>query len=575
MQMNASTVCAASGLEMSWHRINWAECHRQIRRLQARIVKATQEGRWNKVKALQWLLTHSWSGRMVAVKRVTENQGKKTPGVDKETWSTPEAKLQAVLSLRRRGYQPLPLRRVFIPKSNGKLRPLGIPTMKDRAMQALHLLALYPVSETTADYNSYGFRPERSTADARQQCFSLLARTIAPQWILEGDIKGCFDNISHKWLLENVPTDKITLQKWLKAGYIYKDELFPTTAGTPQGGIISPMLANLTLDGLETVLFNRFVGTTRTGRANLHSKNQVNLVRYADDFIITGKTKELLENEVKPLVENFLKERGLILSEEKTKITHIEEGFDFLGWNVRKYDGKLLIKPSDKNVKAFLKNIRETVKGNKAAKQENLIKLLNPKIRGWANYHKVAVAKKTFTKVDAEIWKAVWQWATRRHPKKGLRWIKDRYFKSEGSRNWIFTANTENKDGKPRELKLALASDTKIERHTKIRGEANPFDPAQEAYFESLLGRKMKEKLTGRIQWLRLWWRQDKECPNCHEKITEETGWQVHHILPKSEGGKDNNSNLVLLHPNCHRQIHSQRLEVAKPAPVKGSLVKA
>lgn len=574
--MNANTVCAASGMEMTWHKINWAECHRQVRRLQARIVKATQEGRWNKVKALQWLLTHSWSGRMVAVKRVTENQGKKTPGVDKETWSTPEAKLQAVLSLRRRGYQPRPLRRVFIPKSNGKLRPLGIPTMKDRAMQALHLLALYPTSETTADNNSYGFRPERSTADAMGQCFATLSRKNSPQWILEGDIKGCFDNISHKWLLENVPTDKATLQKWLKAGYVYKDELFPTEAGTPQGGIISPTLANLTLDGLETALHNRFA-TSRTGvRSNISiGKHLVNFVRYADDFTITGKSKELLENEVKPLVENFLKERGLTLSEEKTKVTHIEEGFDFLGWNFRKYDGKLLIKPSKKNVKAFLNNIRETVKGNKTAKQENLIGLLNPKIRGWANYHKGTVAVETFAKIDHEVWKTVWQWATRRHPKKGLRWIKDRYFKQRGNRDWIFTANTKDKEGKPRELKLVNASDTKIERHTKIKGEANPFDPAQESYFESRLGRKMKEKLTGRIQWLRLWWRQDKECPNCHEKITEETGWHVHHILPKSEGGKDNMSNLVLLHPNCHRQIHSQRLEVAKPAPVKGGLVEA
>lgn len=365
--------------------------------------------------------------------------------------------------------------------------------------------------------------------------------------------------------------DKVTLQKWLKAGYVYKDELFPTEAGTPQGGIISPTLANLTLDGLEAVLRRKF-GEKKTAKSK---RNQVNFVRYADDFIITGKTKELLENEVKPLVENFLKERGLTLSEEKTKVTHIEEGFDFLGWNVRKYDGKMLIKPSKKNVKAFLKNIRETVKGNKAAKQENLIKMLNPKIRGWANYHKTTAAKRIFAKVDAKVWKSIWQWAKRRHPTKGTNWIKEKYFNSKGNRDWIFTAKTKDKDGKPRIVKLVNANDTKIGRHIKIRGEANPFDPVQEAYFESLLGRKMKEKLIGRIQFLRLWWRQDKECPNCHEKITEETGWHVHHILPKSEGGKDNNSNLVLLHPNCHRQIHSQRLEVAKPTPVTGGLVKA
>ena len=569
--MNASTVYAASGLEVSWHRINWAECHQRVRRLQARIVKATQEGRWRTVKALQWLLTHSWSGRVIAVKRVTENQGKKTPGVDRKTWSIPEAKLQAALSLRRRGYQPRPLRRVFIPKSNGKLRPLGIPTMKDRAMQALHLLALYPVSETLADQNSYGFRPERSTADAREQGFKVLVNAERAQWILEGDIKGCFDNISHDWLLENVPMDKATLQKWLKAGYVYKDELFSTEAGTPQGGILSPTLANMTLDGLEAALRSEF-GKKDTKKGN---KTQVNLVRYADDFIITSRTKERLENEVRPLVENFLKERGLVLSEEKTKITHIEEGFDFLGWNFRKYDGKLLIKPSKKNVKAFLKTIRETVKGNKTAKQENLIRLLNPKIRGWANYHKGTAATQTFSKVDREVWKTLWQWAKRRHSSKGTHWIKEKYFKTEKNRNWIFTANTKDKDGKPQVVKLMNASDTKIERHIKIRGEANPFDPAQETYFESLLGRKMKEKLTGRIKLLRLWWRQDKECPNCHEKITEETGWHVHHILPKSEGGKDNNSNLVLLHPNCHRQIHSQRLEVAKPAPVKRGFAEA
>ncbi len=205
-----------------------------------------------------------------------------------------------------------------------------------------------------------------------------------------------FDNISHQWLLDNVPMDKAMLQKWLKAGYVYEKELFPTEAGTPQGGIISPTLANMTLDGLESELEAEF-GKKRTRKGYL---NQINLVRYADDFIITGRTKERLENEVKPLVIEFLKERGLTLSEEKTRITHIEDGFDFLGWNVRKCGGKLLIKPSKKNVKAFLDDIRDTVKANKTAKQENLIGLLNPKIRGWVNYHRGAVAKETFQKVE-------------------------------------------------------------------------------------------------------------------------------------------------------------------------------
>ncbi|MFU4389622.1 reverse transcriptase N-terminal domain-containing protein, partial [Pseudomonas paraeruginosa] len=204
---------APSRESVTWHSIDWAKCHREVRRLQARIVKATREGKHGRVKALQWILTHSFSGKALAVRRVTENQGKRTPGVDGITWSTPEAKSQAVQSLRRHGYKPMPLRRIYIPKSNGKLRPLGIPTMKDRAMQALHLLALEPVSETTGDLNSYGFRPARSTADAIEQCFALLAKKDRAQWVFEADIKGCFDNISHDWLSENVSMDSAVLRK--------------------------------------------------------------------------------------------------------------------------------------------------------------------------------------------------------------------------------------------------------------------------------------------------------------------------------------------------------------------------
>jgi RNA-directed DNA polymerase len=371
-------------------------------------------------------------------------------------------------------------------------------------------------------------------------------------------------------MLENIQTDKTILRKWLKAGYVYRNQLFPTEAGTPQGGIISPTLANLTLDGLEAMLRNKFA--RKGGSAK---RQQVNLIRYADDFIITGRSKELLEDEVKPMVESFLKERGLVLSEEKTRVTHIEEGFDFLGWNFRKYDGLMLIKPSRKNVKAFLKDIREKVKGNKMAKQESLIGMLNPKIRGWANYHKGVVAKEIFTKVDHEVWKTLWHWAKRRHPHKRPQWVKERYFKTERNRTWVFAANTKSKEGEPQIVKLVRTIDTKIERHVKIKGEANPFDSEQETYFESRLDRKMRKSLTGQIKKWRLWWKQDGKCPNCNQKMTEETGWHVHHILPKSEGGKDNISNLALVHPNCHRQIHSQKLNVAEPAPVKGSFVEA
>ena len=545
----ATLACAPSGA--TWHGINWATVHRQVRRLQARIVKAIQEGRHNKVKALQWLLTHSFSGKALAVKRVTTNRGKNTPGVDKVVWNTSEAKTNAIASMKRRGYSPIPLLRVFIPKKNGqKTRPLGIPAMKDRAMQALHLLALEPVAETTGDPNSYGFKPERSTADAGAQCFNVLATTRMAQWVLEADIKGCYDNISHDWMIANVPTDKTILRKWLKAGFVYRNELFPTEAGTPQGGIISPVLANMTLDGLEARLAEKFPNAKLRGL-------KMNMVRYADDFIITGNSKEWLETEVKPAVMEFLAERGLVLSPEKTKITHIKEGFDFLGWNIRKYDSKLLMKPSKANVKAHLDKIREVIKANKTAKQANLVRLLNPILRGWANYHSHVVAKETFARNDDKVWSMLWQWATRRHPKKGGRWVKEKYFQTRGVRHWVFAATEKREDGTQREVILLNESDTPIQRHVKIKSDANPHDPKWEQYFETRWGKKMLNSVRGRKKLYRVWSRQDGTCPVCQEQITMDSPWTVQHIVKRTDGGTDAASNTLMLHLTCCRKHHN------------------
>jgi RNA-directed DNA polymerase len=274
----ASEAGAPSRTAQMWDQANWLHIQVEVKRLQVRIAKATREGRWGKVQALQRLLTRSHSGKMLAVKRVTENRGKRTPGVDGKIWSSPAARWNGMTSLRHHGYRAMPLRRVYIPKSNGKKRPLGIPCMRCRAMQALWKLALDPVAETLADPNSYGFRPERSTADAIEQCFITLAKRASPVWILEGDIRGCFDSFSHLWLLEHVTMDKAVLQRWLQAGYIDEGTLFETSAGTPQGGIISPVIANRALDGLEAAVYAS-VGPSKLAR----SKAQLNVVRYADD----------------------------------------------------------------------------------------------------------------------------------------------------------------------------------------------------------------------------------------------------------------------------------------------------
>ena len=531
-----------------------------VRRLQARIVKATQEKRWGKVKALQRLLTHSFSGKAVAVRRVTENQGKKTPGVDKVIWETPEKKARAIRDLKQRGYQPQPLRRVYIPKSTGAQRPLSLPTMKDRAMQALYLLAIQPVAETLADPHSYGFRPERCTADAIVYCHTLFSQKRAAQWALEGDIKSCFDKISHEWLLAHIPMEKDMLRKWLKAGYMEKHVLHPTDEGTPQGGLLSPVIANMALDGLSQRLLERFPRSTQG------NSPKVNLARYADDFIVTGASKELLEHEVKPFIEAFLKERGLHLSQEKTVITHIQDGFDFLGQRVRRYNnGSVLTTPSKKNVKAFLKKVRGMIEKYKDSSAGQVIVKLNPVIRGWANYHRFGASSTTFNAMDHAIFQKLWWWARRRHPRKSATWVKQKYFTTQGTRNWVFTGEVKEEHGSTKHVHLRKATDVKIQRHPLIQGNANPFDPAWELYFEKRFGVKMEQNLAGKRQLLSLWKEQNGTCPMCYQKITKITGWHSHHLIWRSKGGTDRAENRVLLHPDCHMQLHSQGLHVEKP----------
>ena len=561
-----TTLCASSREEAHWHSIDWAEVSRHVKRLQARIVKATAEGRWGKVNALQWLLTHSNSGKALAVRRVTENKGKATPGVDGVTWSTPKAKAEAMKSLQRRGYQPEPLRRVYIPKSNGKLRPLVIPTMKDRAMQALYLLALDPVAETKADRNSYGFRKARSAHDALEQCFTSLGKpTKSARWVLDADIKGCFDNIDHDWMIRNIPMDKRVLQKWLKAGYVERQALFPTEAGTPQGGIISPTLANIVLDGLERRLADRI----RRRRVTEDGKQRtidpkVNFIRYADDFVVTGDSPETLER-AKAVVVEFLTERGLALSPEKTQVVNIAEGFDFLGQTVRLYGDKVLIQPSKDAQKRIYEKVRDIVQSNQSMRQRDLIRMLNPVIQGWVNYHRHAVSSVAFEKLDFLIWRLLWRWARRRHPGKGRKWVARRYWHRVGRRNWTFTPGVAA-EGEGQPICLVYATDTSIRRHVKVKAELNPYAPEWTEYLAERHVRQGALKLNGRKTLERLWWRQEGICHFCDQPMERDEPVHVHHVQYRRHGGGDLMTNLVLGHVTCHRQHHSPH-SVERPGP--------
>lgn len=468
----ASATGAPRGLARQWESIDFKHALKQVRRLQRRIAKAVAEGRWNKVKVLQRLLTRSYWAKVLAVRKVTSNRGARTPGVDGKRWTTSAQKMKGALSLVKRGYRAFPLRRILIPKKPGsdKKRPLGIPTIKDRAMQALHQMALEPIAETLADPNSYGFRPYRSTWDAIGQCFCVLGKKGSVGWVLEGDIQACFDKISHGWMEEHIFTDRRLLRQWLRSGYILEKQLFDTKEGTPQGGIISPTLCNQVLDGME-----------RAVRAAVPRRERVFFVRYADDFIVAAETRKVLEGPVRTAIEAFLAERGLRLSPEKTKLTHINAGFDFLGKHLRKYRGKLIITPSKKNVQAICAKIRRTVKDCHGHSAAELIRRLNPILRGWANSHRTVQGAQAFARVEQYTFETVWRWCLRSHPKKRKGWIFRRYYRNPKTGGWDRFHAWDPK--RKQHIKLFKPQDVPLVRYIKVRGRSNPHDAKDGKYF--------------------------------------------------------------------------------------------
>ncbi len=532
----------------TWADVNWPAVAANVRRLQERIYCATQAEDWRKVKNLQKLLVRATSNKLLAIRRVTqENQGKHTAGVDGVVCDTPQARMHLFeTGLSLKGYRPQPVRRVYIPKSGGR-RPLGIPTVKDRVMQAVVKAALEPEWEARFEANSYGFRPGRCTMNAIEALHTTLNQRGASQWIFDADIKGCFDNLAHKPLLARLPVFTATIRRWLKAGVVELGHYSATETGSPQGGVLSPLLANAALDGMERL----FGAETPDGRPITPSQRKgrnhgISLCRYADDFVVTAPTREVLEEYVRPRLTEFLRERGLTLSEAKTRIVHVDEGFNFLGFQVRRFKRKLLTKPQKEKVLKYLQGIKAYLNGHKQYPAAAVIWHLNPLIRGWANYYQHCAAKATYSYVGHRQWQMLWSWARRRHPNKGLGWIKRRYFRADGY--WTFYS---------KDVELVRITATPIRRFVKVSGRNSPFDPQLRAYWQARTTRAVSAQTPSK-QKQALLDRQGGKCAMCGLLLATAEEAHIHHVIPKVQGGSEDLSNKRVVHFWCHQQHHQR-----------------
>jgi len=548
-----------------WAEIDWRQVKKRVKNLRRRIYRATQNQQWNKVRSLKKLLLRSYANLLLSVRRVTqENRGKRTAGIDGQRALSGKERVALVKQMQ--GYSlgcVKPARRIYIPKAKNRQRPLGIPCIADRVAQAMVKNAMEPEWEARFEANSYGFRPGRSCQDAIQQCHHRLRKGM-DTWILEADVRGAFDHISHDFILNAIgkTPGRELIKQWLKAGYVEAEIFHETESGTPQGGVASPLLANIALDGLEALLATKnktktYIHTLANGRQRRKQvqSNKYGYIRYADDMTITAETKEDIEAIV-PIIEEWLQPRGLELNREKTKITSIENGFDFLGFHIRQFKGHCYTMPQKEKVLALLERIRTWLKQNVGAKPETVIYTLNPILRGWGNYYRHGVSKKTFSYIDHHVWKALWQWARKRHPQKGKKWIAQRYFMPPHGRRWTFFTTVENRKGRKSLLRLVQLSDIPIERHIKVRGTASPDDPELDDYWRKRQNRYGKSYWAKGTKLHRIAENQNWQCPVCGEHLFNGEELQTHHIIPLKAGGSQCAENMNHLHQTCHQQLH-------------------
>ncbi len=531
--------------KVDWKNVNWRKAEFAVFKLQKRIYQASRVGDLKAVRKLQKRLTRSYYAKCLAVRKVTQdNQGKKTAGIDGVKSISPKERLELVKTLKLTG-KARPTRRVWIPKSGtDEKRPLGIPTMHDRALQALAKLALEPEWEARFETHSHGFRPGRSAHDAISDIFNVIR--YKDKWVLDADIAKCFDQIDHNALLKKIntyPGMRRQVKAWLKSGVVDRHTFSKTEMGTPQGGVISPLLSNIALHGLEEYVCK---GILKDGF----------LIRYADDFVFIHPSKTVVEVTARDRIDRFLGNMGLEVKESKTKVCHTSDGFDFLGFNIRQYSVgtyraakntngeklgfKTIIKPSKEAMKRHQLKMAEVIDKHHNAPQSALIGKLNPLIKGWCNYYSHVVSKSDFSKSDHLLFGKLLAWAKRRRGKnQGVKEVVRKYWRQSGNRNWAFSTHNG--------YELLEHQKTPIVRHIKIQGAKSPFD-GDTIYWSLRLG-KCPDMPQRKINLLRM---QSGKCPHCKTRFKHGDMTEIDHKVPRSRGGKDTYSNLQLLHKHCH-----------------------